>query len=340
MGVLHFIAALFVIYGHQHALLGLPIPILLGSGIQTIGVKIIFIISGYLITQSLRNIKGSRLNIARTYLVKRLSRIYPELIGCLVVSSFIVGPLFTNLAQAEYWSNIRYYHYITANLSMYPTYGLPGVFTENPYPNAVNGSLWTLPIELFLYVLILIIFLISNRLDAKRYMYCAVAIVLSVLFIIRIALFPNASLVFYGTDWIQGLNIMPYFFIGGIARLFPIKKFLNVQLSALLLVSFSWISFDVRWINELVCLLVLAYFVLSLSLADEQKLHFRWVKSEYAYGMYLYGFMVQQCVISKLYTDTLPNKWLALAISIVITYFLAMLSYKVFYTTVAKAIKK
>jgi len=31
-------------------------------------------------------------------------------------------------------------------------YSLPGVFTHNPFPNAVNGSIWTLPIELTMYV--------------------------------------------------------------------------------------------------------------------------------------------------------------------------------------------
>lgn len=106
IGVLHFIAALFVMYGHQCALSGLPVPVLFGTGIQTIGVKIIFILSGYLITQSLWNIKGSKLHVTRTYLGKRLSRIYPELIGCLFVSAFIIGPLFTNLTQYEYWNNI------------------------------------------------------------------------------------------------------------------------------------------------------------------------------------------------------------------------------------------
>lgn len=341
MGVLHFIAAIFVMFGHQCALLGLPVPIILGSGIQSIGVKIIFIISGYLITQSLWNIKGKRINATKTYLLKRLSRIYPEFIGCLLVSVLIIGPLFTNLPQAEYWNNLRYYRYITANIRMYPIYSLPGVFTENPYPNAVNGSLWTLPIEMFLYVFILIIFLISSNSNVKRNIYGITSLGVLILSIIRIALFPGASLVFYGTDWIQGLDIMPYFLIGGIAKLFPVKKYLNVQVGAVMFLSLAWIFFDVEWINEVVCFMVLSYFILSLALADVQILHFRWIKSEYAYGIYLYGFVVQQCVISKYISlcDSL-NKWVAFAISAIVTYILAMLSYKLFYCTMHRFIKR
>ena len=340
IGVLHFIAALFVMYGHQCALLGFPAPVLLGTQIHTIGVKIIFIISGYLITQSLWSLKGTRLNVAKSYLMKRLSRIYPELIGCLLMSAFIIGPLFTNLAQTEYWNDAHYLHYITANIRMYPLYSLPGVFTDNPYPNAVNGSLWTLPVELLLYIFILVIFLISNKPNVKGYVYSMFSFILLVLFLVRIALFPKASLVFYGTDWLQGLNIIPYFLIGGIAKLFSFKKFLNVQISAALLVSVSWISFESQFLNELVCLVVLTYFVLSLSLADEQHLHFRWIKSEYAYGMYLYGFVVQQCIISIFCVDTLPDKWLAFILSVIFTYVLAMLSYRIFYVPVKKIMKR
>ena len=179
--------------------------------------------------------------------------------------------------------------------------------------------------------------IISTRPDVKKYIYITVSFILLTLSIIRIALFPNASLIFYGTDWLQALNIMPYFLIGGTAKLLSNKKFFNVQISAVLLIIFSWISFEIQWLNELICLSILSYFVLALSLTDEQKLHFRWIKCEYAYGIYLYGFIEQQCIISKLYTSsTFPNKWIAFTISVILTYILAALSFKFIYTPFIK----
>ena len=43
-GLLHFLAAIFVMYGHQFALLNRTSPIILGSLIQALGVKTIFLI--------------------------------------------------------------------------------------------------------------------------------------------------------------------------------------------------------------------------------------------------------------------------------------------------------
>ena len=50
--LLHFIGACMVIYGHMHDLLQVPGPSLLGNGINALGVKMIFVITGYLVANS------------------------------------------------------------------------------------------------------------------------------------------------------------------------------------------------------------------------------------------------------------------------------------------------
>ena len=50
--ILRLISALLVIYGHSYPLTGLPEPGFAASGVATIGVKIFFVISGYLVALS------------------------------------------------------------------------------------------------------------------------------------------------------------------------------------------------------------------------------------------------------------------------------------------------
>jgi peptidoglycan/LPS O-acetylase OafA/YrhL len=40
------------------------------------------------------------------------------------------------------------------NIALYINYYLPGLFESNVYPGAVNGSLWSLPAEFVMYLLV------------------------------------------------------------------------------------------------------------------------------------------------------------------------------------------
>ncbi len=89
INLIRFIAASAVIYGHMAHLLGVPVPLLCGEEILSLAVKVFFVLSGYLITQSyLRDDHPFR------YLVRRVFRIFPGLIFVVLVSVFVFGPLF------------------------------------------------------------------------------------------------------------------------------------------------------------------------------------------------------------------------------------------------------
>ena len=337
IGIIHFIGALFVIYGHQYALMGLTPPRIFGSQIHSVGVKIIFLISGYLITKSLCSLEGTKLQITKCYLKKRIGRIYPEYLACLLFSAFLIGPIFSSLPLAEYFSypilRDGIFPYIINNLRMYISFGLPNVFTGNPINQAVNGSLWTLPVEFALYFVLWLIAMIAPKKSIRKWILIALVLLTSLLSFLHITFFPSSYLIWYGTDWYSALTLAPYFLIGALCSQLDLERFLYPEIGALLVLGTSGISFDSVLI-EPANILILSYIVLSLGFSKKLSgIHFRVIRCEYSYGIYLYAFPIQQCVIELIRnTSIVPyNANLCFVISTSITYFVAMLSYKLFF---------
>lgn len=113
-------------------------------------------------------------------------------------------------------------------------------------------------------------------------------------------------------------------------------------MASILIFVFGSLYFSIGIINEFFCLLILPYFILSLSLNEKQNLKGKWMHSEYAYGMYLYGFVIQQCIIQKLHVELAQpiNEKVIFFLSLICTYFVAMLSNKYVYRPIYMGIEK
>ena len=146
---------------------------------------------------------------------------------------------------------------------MNPQYALPGVFVDNFYPNAVNGSLWTLPVEFSMYLILPPMLLLMRR--WRRWALVALSVILSVLSLLHIMFAPQAALVIWGTNIFDGLVLVPYFFRGATFVFFDFGKYLNVQIAALvsLLACILTVGLHPAFC-ELVVLLSLPYVVASL----------------------------------------------------------------------------
>lgn len=98
---LRWLAALMVLYGHAFVFLGQHEPLFLGMiPLGPLGVWIFFAISGYLIMQSWTHDP----HLLR-FLFKRVLRIFPALIVCILLSILVLGPSLTTLDVAEYFKN-------------------------------------------------------------------------------------------------------------------------------------------------------------------------------------------------------------------------------------------
>jgi peptidoglycan/LPS O-acetylase OafA/YrhL len=142
--------ALLVVGQHLRDLTDAPIiSRLFASWSGLFAVQAFFVISGFLIVQSYEN-TGS----LKVYLVKRLRRIYPAYVAvvlfCLLSAILTAGSnAFDLLSSSKTWvyfvSNLVFLNFIQDSL--------PGVFSNNRF-SSLNGSLWTIKIEVMFYLLV------------------------------------------------------------------------------------------------------------------------------------------------------------------------------------------
>ena len=154
--------AWFVLYGHGFLIQETPGIVdptrFLFQGSTWIGdiaVDGFFAISGYLVTASLVN-RG-----LINYIISRILRILPALMVMVCFTVFIIGPLFTETQLSTYFSSRKTFAYLTNALAYFDMkFTLPGLFESN-HRVQVNGSIWTLTLEVKCYVLLAITGLLS-----------------------------------------------------------------------------------------------------------------------------------------------------------------------------------
>ncbi len=295
-GMLRWIAALMVLSGHISALTGTATVVLFSENIQAMGVKILFLIGGYLITKSW--LSDSR---PVNYALKRFFRIWPPLAVCVLVCVCLIGPLCTQLPIKDYLTAPELPMYLW-NMRLYPIYILPGCFGDNPYPIAVNGSLWTLPIEVAMYVVIAVCLGILGSLFKEKKekalligMMVLTAIVIAWRIYLFYPFFGWVDRVIYGTSISQALAIVPYYLLGSVCALAVPREFFQLP-KALLLTGFCYCFMSGNpAIIEILKMICLPYLVFAIAFDGRALKLPKW--ADCSYGVYLYGFPLQQTLI-------------------------------------------
>ena len=132
--------------GGEHAIEPLygPTPFTLGQH----AVLVFFSLSGFLVAASLH-----RARTIGEFLWARILRIYPALLVCLFVVTFLVGPAVTTRELSAYFADSGTYAYLVKSaVVLAGTYHLPGVFETTPYAGVVDLPIWTLKYEILCYL--------------------------------------------------------------------------------------------------------------------------------------------------------------------------------------------
>lgn len=289
---LRLLFAVFVVITHSYPLAGVKEGDVLSvlthnqAALSHIGVNGFFIISGYMIYRSIILSKS-----IWQYFFKRFIRIYPAYIVLIFLTVILIAPIASDITYFEFIRHPLTTTYVIKNLNFFSPviFRLPFVFENNPYPNAVNGSLWTIPYEFLFYILIAIILLIPRV--GRGYILCVFFMILFVTYLnldsYSLGVIPTTSF-----EYLYLLRFGLMFLAGAIvSELKLIEK--NTLYIAMISVVFLIGVFQFK-LYDYAQFLILPPLILSIGFMKIPIIYRINRLGDFSYGIYLYSFLVQQ----------------------------------------------
>ena len=302
LGLLRLFFAALVIFDHAFPLGGYGVDPFWNltrgqASLGTLAVCGFFAISGYLIAKS-----GMSADVVQ-FMWRRVLRIFPAYWTLLVVTAFVVGPvlwLAEGNALGQYFERTpgSPYFFLTGNWTLtIGTYGIRDLLAETtPYGREVgtsilNGSIWTLAYEWTCYLIVAGLVLLGVMKGARLVVPALTAFFLFIVvgFTFRpvgmAALFPQ-----FVDPQFQVLTLT--FLLGSTIAVFskqiPFSNLLGIASAVVVLgtLTLGWWSF--------LGIPAYAYLVLYLGARITGPLARIGKVNDYSYGVYVYGFLIQQ----------------------------------------------
>ena len=197
--------------------------------------------------------------------------------------------------------------YYLHNLTLFSLrYDLPGVFPDNPYGAAINGSLWTLSYEIICYVGVLV----CGVMGVLRYPRAFLPL------LVVFCVFYAGAMTFDLPFRLEELAKLGLPFVVGMSFwIWRAEAPLSLPLGGALAVMAGLAWFTPFFQPFLV--LALSYGVFVLGFAHIPGLAAYARLGDYSYGLYVYAFPVQQVIAFAGVTNPLVNVLLAFPMTLV-----------------------
>lgn len=303
-----------VIIGHSYYLVATERHDIVQSMIgftysSSLAVKLFFFISGLVVTNSLIS-----KNSISSFITSRTFRIFPGLVIALCISALAIGPLISNIGIESYYSHREVYWYIIDNTRLKMVDTLPGVFSNNHFKNSINGSLWTLSYEVGCYIFLLGCYMAGAGKSRLIGSLLCIAIIIE-------PLLPSRYLI----TWLSPSDEVTYlptcFALGALLAINKDIISLNMKTCVGFMIM-TWMVSNTRHYQYFFYITACLTLLQISSMAAMNKFK---PKNDISYGIYIYGFTVQQCFAFLFpHSGVLFNQVASLACS----YIIAMLSWK------------
>lgn len=306
------------------------------EAVGEIGVVIFFAVSGFLVARSWAY-DARPLSFA----MKRALRLMPALVVSLLLTALVLGPLTTTLPLSTYLQEPGTKAYVLSNATFQLNVFLPGVFAHTPFPSVVNASLWTLPLEVKAYCLVLVLGLLG--LFGRRRLLMPIAAIFLALLAVGATRrsIPLGDNLVAMMDEIQAApatvaqtrvgfyqepaRLLVVFAIG--ASLFALARWVPLRWGVAGALAVAWgvaVAVGGAGVVPMATALALPYVVLLLAYRTAHLVRLPRRLGDYSYGLYIFAFPLQQAIL-QWFGPT--SGWVTLALTLPLLVALAVASW-------------
>ncbi len=306
-----------VVFSHSFPLTKTPEPLYEFSWHQidlgALSVNIFFAMSGYLVFFSYQNS-----TTALNYLWKRCLRIFPALFVLLLIS-MMAFPFFYEGQKSGIFSERQYWMYFPNNLSLYRFQEtISGVFENNLHAKSINSSLWSLKYEFTMYMVLLSLYWLRQ---------------LKIKYLLILTAFLGAYYfhAFQSGLWVEFFTSIEfnsalffrtstYFFAGSLLTFFDLRRINYTWVKILLFI----LSAGALWTHLFTVIAPLTIPLLVVLIGISYNKHLQKMTDftgDLSYGIYIYGFLIQQSIMYFIPLSSLPLFVSSYAITCAFAYF-------------------
>ena len=286
--LLRLIAAVMVMETHSHILLYDKSREIYNSvlfRIGYLGLPSFFFLSGLLVTQSLHHSASWK-----HFLWKRMLRIYPAACFSILATALLMGPIVTTLPPAGYFLSPVLFKYLASCTLLHINFMLPGVFTHSVLgTSAVNSSLWTISLELKLYLGLFITWALP--VSWKKLLVPLLIIAAIICFSWKRSIFPVSYIYF---------AYIIHFLTGVLCYYYKERIVIHPLLFLLLLPPLIYLSLRLDIYRYSVFLLIPMLVMSAGAFAVDQVKKIT-PRPDLSYGIYVFAFPVQQLIANYLH---------------------------------------